>query len=117
MQIQFNSDHSIHASRQLAERVEADLRKSLARFADWLTRIEVHVSDVNAGKGGDSDKRCQMEARLAGRQPISVNESSATLGQAIHLCSAKLERALDSAVGKLEDARHAAPRAGGEIED
>jgi hypothetical protein len=41
---------------------------ALRRFASQITRVEVHVADVNAGKQGSADKRCMMEARPAGRQ-------------------------------------------------
>ena len=33
----------------------------LGRFAQHLTRVEVHINDVNADKGG-TDKRCMIEA-------------------------------------------------------
>jgi non-homologous end joining protein Ku len=46
--------------------------KKLNRFSEYITRIEVHLSDENGGKEGQNDKRCMIEARLEGRQPITV---------------------------------------------
>ena len=106
MQIQFNTDHSIEGSQAMAERVEAELRDTLHRFADRITRVEVHVTDVNSGKHGDDDKRCVMEARIAGSAPLSVTHSAASVGQAINGASGKLERAVDHAFGKRDGHRH-----------
>ena len=63
MQFQFNSDSSVMGTDNVAERIEAVCRQKLARFEDRLTRLEVHVSDENASKGGSDDKTCMIEAR------------------------------------------------------
>src|SRR5919206_4975107 len=78
MQIQINSDHHITGSPQLAGRVQALVRDSLERYSDRITRVEVHLNDLNSVKGGSNDKRCVMEARLAGVGAISVNHEAAT---------------------------------------
>lgn len=101
MQIQLNTDHNLTASEELAARLEADLRSTLDRFAERITRIEVHLSDVNSGKAGGDDKRCVMEARVAGRQPMSVSDQAPSVDLAIDGAAGKLLRALDTMFGKL----------------
>jgi hypothetical protein len=55
--------------------MEAVVRDSLDRFSEQITRVEVHLSDQNSDKKfGNEDKRCLLEARLAGLQPISVSD-------------------------------------------
>lgn len=110
MKIQFNTDHSVTGSQAFAEQVEADLQSSLARFAERVTRIEVHLSDVNGGKGGDDDKRCEMDARIAGRQPLAVSATAGTSAQAISGATAKLTHALDHALAKQDGPRHSDSR-------
>ncbi|MGZ8156675.1 MAG: HPF/RaiA family ribosome-associated protein, partial [Burkholderiales bacterium] len=61
MQIQINSDHHITGSPQLAGRVQTLVRGALERYSDRITRVEVHLNDLNGVKGGGSDKRCLME--------------------------------------------------------
>lgn len=100
MQVQFNTDHSIQGTQAFGADVEAQLRNSLGHWTDHLTRIEVHLRDVNAGKGGDGDKHCVLEARIAGRAPLSVSDSAATSAQAIRGATAKLQQALEHAIGK-----------------
>ena len=106
MQIQFNTDHSIEGSQAMAQRVEAELRDSLDRFADRITRIEVHVTDVNGNRKSDDDKHCVIEARIAGRAPLSVTHAAASIEQAVDGASGKLERALDHAFAKRDGHRH-----------
>lgn len=73
MQIQFNTDRSIEGNEKLAEEVEAIVSKGLDRFSGKITRLEIHLSDENSDKkSGAKDKRCLLEARLAGLKPASV---------------------------------------------
>ncbi len=105
MKIQFNTDASINGHEALATRVVGMVEQTLSRFGDELTRVEVHVSDENAGKGGANDQRCMLEARLKGRQPVAVTETAATLGQAVQGAADKLARLLDSTIGRAREPR------------
>lgn len=107
MQIQFNTDESVDGNERLAQHATEVVERLLSRFRDRVTRVEVHVSDVNGKKAGDDDKRCLMEARIAGRQPVAVTELAGTVHQAIDGAAAKLKRALETEQGKLESRRRA----------
>lgn len=109
MQIQVHTDHNLHGGESLNERVETLLRDAVGRFADQITRIEAHLGDENAKKGGGNDMRCMLEARLAGLPPVAVTEHAATLEQAINGAIGKLKRALDTHAGKQESAQQRAP--------
>lgn len=116
MHVQFNTDESIDGREALARHAEDVVRGTLARFGSDLTRVEIHLSDVNGDKAGEADKRCLMEGRIAGRQPIAVSEQAGSLHQAIDGAAQKLKRALDSTLGKRSDAkRQAASAAGPEL--
>lgn len=106
MQIQVHTDNHIHGSEGLTRHVEATVEGALDRFAERITRVEVHFKDENSSvKSGDNDKRCVMEARLAGLQPISVSHDGATLEQALDGAADKLEKILDRTLGRLEDSK------------
>jgi ribosome-associated translation inhibitor RaiA len=109
MQILVNSDHHIHGSESLTERVETIVRDSLDRFGERITRIEVHLNDVNGDKLGERDKRCMMEARLAGLKPIAVSDQAASLLEAIDGAAEKLERAIEHVLGKAAAAGASGP--------
>ena len=74
MQVEVSTDHNIEGSDGLTSRVVAEVTATLSRFSDQLTRVEVHVSDENADKGGAADKKCVIEARPVGLQPVAVTD-------------------------------------------
>jgi len=102
MIIQFNTDNNIDGNERLSKYLETSLTDSLRRFNSYITRLEVHLSDENANKEGQKDKRCLLEARLEGMQPIAVTNKDDTIEQAVNGAVDKLKAALDTAVGKLK---------------
>lgn len=103
MQINVNTDNTITKHQGLDEHVESVVRASIGRFGDHVTRVDVHLSDENKEKKADGGNSCMLEARLAGVAPIVVHEHAADLHQAINSAGGKLARALDSAIGRLQD--------------
>jgi ribosome-associated translation inhibitor RaiA len=101
MKVQLNTDRNIEGRDALAAHVEEVVESTLGRFGDQITRVEVHLSDENAGKGGTDDKRCVMEVRPEGRPPVTVSDQAGNLHQAIKGAAAKLLAALDSDLGRL----------------
>jgi hypothetical protein len=101
MQVQVNSDRSVKVNDEFSRLVEITVNNSLARFDDRITRVEVHLSDVNNGKSGSDDKRCLIEDRPAGRDPVVVTNEAATLEESLRGASDKLQRLLSSLFGRL----------------
>jgi ribosome-associated translation inhibitor RaiA len=110
MQVLVNSDHHVTGSESVSERVETVVRDAVGRFADRITRIEVHLNDVNGAKLGENDKRCMMEARVGGLKPIAVTAYAGSLAEAINSAADKLERALESTLGRLDETPGRQPR-------
>ncbi len=106
MQFQFNSDSSVMGTENVAERIEASVRQKLARFEDRLTRLEVHVSDENARKGGDDDKACMIEARPRGGKPIGVTEHASKVDDAARKAANTMAQRLERVLGKAEKHKH-----------
>jgi len=103
MQIQVNSDSSVAVDSELSRLVESTVNNALKRFEDRITRVEVHLSDVNGDKFGIQDKRCLMEARPAGHDPVAVANQAANLEEAVRGAAQKLKRLLDSLFGRVGD--------------
>jgi ribosome-associated translation inhibitor RaiA len=101
MHVQISHDHRIHIDNTFITRLNGVLKDALSRFADRITRIECHLSDENAAKGGAADKRCMLEARLNGLQPIAVTHEAESMQLAIDGAIDKLERAIENRLGKL----------------
>ncbi|MGI9013675.1 MAG: HPF/RaiA family ribosome-associated protein [Phycisphaerales bacterium] len=106
MIIQVNTDSNIQGNSGLTQQIEADVGNSLERFGDQITRVEVHLSDENSDKKfGAEDKRCLLEARLAGLQPLAVSHQAPTMDQAVDGALDKLVRSIETTLGKMDNQR------------
>jgi len=103
MQIQIHSN-GLQQSEAIVTKATAEIESAMSLFADQVTRVEVHLHDDNGPKAG-VDKRCVLEIRLAGLQPLAVEHTAADLYEAITGATGKAERAVRH---KLE--RHDAKR-------
>jgi ribosome-associated translation inhibitor RaiA len=104
MQIQVRTDHNIEGHQALTDHVSGVVERALNRVSEHISRVEVHLSDVNGDKSGPSDKRCMMEACLEGRrQPVAVTHQAATLDQSVDDAADKLTRLIESALGRRSD--------------
>ena len=103
MQIQFNTDKNVTASEDLIDSSTSLISEELSRFDDQITRVEVHLSDENGNKDGINDKRCMVEARLAGMQPIAVTDHANTHEQAVSGAIDKLKTSLETITGRLKN--------------
>jgi ribosome-associated translation inhibitor RaiA len=105
MQVKINTDHNIEGHDAQASYFAGEVENALSRISDHITRVEVHLADENADKSGQNDKRCVMEARQEGRQPIAVTHHAATLEKAVHGAADKLTRLIESRIGRTHDHR------------
>ena len=46
----------------MAQTIEDMVADAIGDFSEWITRVDVHLSDENAGKGGH-DKRIDRQRR------------------------------------------------------
>jgi ribosome-associated translation inhibitor RaiA len=103
MIIQFNTDNNITGSERQNEYYSGTLTESLARFSNQITRLEVHLTDENSNKEGQNDKRCMLEARLEGLQPIAVTNNADSVELAVKGAVDKLKSSLDSVIGRMRN--------------
>lgn len=104
MNIQIHSA-DFPATPAIVESVENHVRRALQNHEAQVTRVEVHLKDVNAAKGG-TDKRVLMEVRLAGQQPMAVEALADDLYAAIDDASQKLHRIVSHKLDRLHDRHH-----------
>ncbi len=111
MKIQVNSDNTIAVDASLTRFVEDEVGRVLGRFETRLTRVEVHLKDVDKAKTGDRDKVCLIEARPAGSRPLSASAQATKMAPAIVSALGKMRRALTTFFGKhAKGEAKAAPR-------
>jgi len=103
LDVQINTSNNVAGRETLVEKLEETVRNRLSRFGERLTRVEVHLGDENGDRGGGHDKRCVIEVRPAGQDPISVTDQAGSVDQAMTGALAKMASALDRTFGKLTD--------------
>jgi ribosomal subunit interface protein len=103
MQILLTTDNHIEGNAKLSGYVESLVQNALERFERRLTRVEVHLMDENGHKSGSNDKRCAMEARIAGLAPFSVTADGENIDQALDSAVNKLEKALSRTFDKMDE--------------
>jgi hypothetical protein len=101
MKIQVNSDKTIAVDAGMTGFVEGEVNRVLGRFAGRLTRVEVHLSDIDSKKSqGQADKRCLIEARPAGSRPLSATALAPQLAAAVGMAAGKMQRSLTTFFGR-----------------
>ena len=105
MQVQVHTDANIEGREGLIAHVTGVVEHRLARFRTRITRVEVHIGDEGGHKTGPTEKRCMMEARIDGHQPVAVTQHEGSVHQAVDGAAEKLLRALESTFGRLDDRR------------
>ena len=102
MEILINTDKNIEGSAAMRAYFQEEIKSQFERFSDHLSRIEVKISDENADKKSENDKRCVLEARIKGMQPLAVTSFGNTVEKAFNTAADKMKTSLDSTMGKLK---------------
>ena len=103
MQIQVHTNDNIQGGESLIRWAQDEAAAKLARFREHVTRVELFLSDVDAGKSGVDDKRCVIEARPAGRQPVATHAEAPKVADAFTAATEKLVRALGDDIERAKD--------------
>jgi hypothetical protein len=98
MKVRIDHDDHIRSSAARDEEIEALIHEQLGRFGESVTSVQVHLSDENGPRFTPGDRRCLLEARLAGRQPFVVSHHADSVRQAVSGAARKLERCIDQAL-------------------
>jgi ribosome-associated translation inhibitor RaiA len=106
MQVQVNTGNGCESKETLELWADEFLNETLARFKHEITRVEVQLSDENNAKGGDADKRCTLEARLNGHEPLAATHHAENQDLAFRGAAQKLIRMLEHKLGKLDRHEH-----------
>jgi ribosome-associated translation inhibitor RaiA len=84
--------------RYAQEKLETRLKK----YGRRVLGVRVHVRDVNGPKGG-MGMTCHLEARLAGIEPVNVEEQEHDLRAAIDVAIARLDVVIGRHLDKAHD--------------
>lgn len=100
MLFQFNSDNRVEGDAGTEQRVRELVENRLGHVADRVTRVEVHVGDVNGPRGG-AHIRCAVELRPNGLEPVTGTDTADTIEAAALSATDKAMTALERRIGKM----------------
>ena len=103
MQVQVHAGDNVQGGESLAQWAQDEVQNKLSRFREHVTRVEVYLTDVDALRNGGKGKRCVMETRATGRQPLAVNAEGEKIAEAFNAALDKLHRALETDIAKMRD--------------
>ena len=103
MIVQVNSDNHTDLDGTQIERIEELVRGRLARFTDWLTRAEVHISDPDGVRSRGSDARCVLEVRPEGRDPLTASAEADRPEAAVDAAAKAMLSVIERERGRLTD--------------
>ena len=104
MQVQVHADDSIQGGDSLAQWATDEINTKLARLKEYVVRVEVFLTGVDALKAtGGPGKKCVLETRANGRPPIAVNAEAEKVKDAFNAALEKLRRAVESDLDKGRD--------------
>jgi len=103
LKIQLNTDKNITGDERLQSYLSSLIENELSRFSDHITRIEVYLADENGQKKGANDKRCTLEVRLEGRQPLAVTSHANSVEKAVNDALDKLRASIETIYNRVKD--------------
>lgn len=109
VQIQIRTDNNINVNDSRATELKGIVTHAMRHCSNHITRIEMHLSDVNGAKAGDNDKSCVMEVRLQHKKPIAATEESNTVSESVKGAADKLARMVKSTLERAADKRPPPP--------
>lgn len=110
MRIQVNTDSNVGHSVDLSEEVSGILQQKLKKYEKHITTLEIYLSDTNSDKGGSNDKKCSIEARIAGLSPLAASDQAGTLKEAIAGATKKIDAVIKHALDRRQDVHRTAAR-------
>lgn len=106
MIIQINTDKNISGKENTVAYFTQLVQDALDRYSQHISRVEMHLSDENANKEGKDDKRCVLEVRIEGKQPIAVTSNANTIEDAISESIQKVSALLNTIMDQMKSHRN-----------
>jgi hypothetical protein len=106
LRIQVNSDKNISVDDRVISFVRDKADRALGRYEGRLMHVDFHLSDANSHKPGALDKRCVVEARPSGHQPVVVKVAARNVRSAVTGALGKMQSALEKFFGRSASGVH-----------
>jgi putative sigma-54 modulation protein len=96
------SGQNLHVDQSIQSHVERQMNFALGPFDSWITRVTVHLEDVNGHRGG-IDKECRVLVNLKGGKTVKVQDLDANMVSAINRAADRVGQAIGREVDRRRD--------------
>ncbi|HEY0092214.1 MAG TPA: HPF/RaiA family ribosome-associated protein [Flavobacterium sp.] len=102
MLIQIHTDNHIEGYERMEAYYSTQIEESLKRFSEKITSLQVHLGDENSDKFSSDDKKCTIEARIAGVKSVAVVNHADTIDKAVNGAVTKMKHMLETTFDKMK---------------
>lgn len=100
MLIQINTDKHIDGSEATIAHFSGVIKDILSRYEEYITRIEAFLSDENGERNAGADKKCLLEVRKKGADPIVVSVIEVSMHKAVKSAAEKMATLIEKTLEK-----------------
>jgi putative sigma-54 modulation protein len=101
MELEIRSQN-MHLDENVESEVERRVEFALKQFNSWITRVQVHLEDVNGPRRG-IDQQCRILVTIKGGKTIKIEDIDADLIAAINRASDRLGQAVGREIDRRRD--------------
>jgi putative sigma-54 modulation protein len=87
---------------EIQTEVDKRMNFALQQFNSWITRVQVHLEDINGPRKG-VDKQCRVLVGLKGGKTIKVQDTDADMIAAINRTADRLGQAVSREVDRRRE--------------
>lgn len=92
IQVQFENENQTENDQELSAHIDATIKRATSHFRDRITSVAVHLNKKHIVS--DNNKRCTLETKLEGLQPIVTSYNSESFDHAVEGAAATLKATL-----------------------
>lgn len=100
MLIQINTDKNIEGTTEMISHFSELIQHQLERFDEHITRVVVFLSDENGSREAGNDKKCVLEVRPKGQDPIVLTTVTDAIHQSVKTAAEKMFLTLEKSMAK-----------------
>ncbi len=101
MEVEIRSQ-KMHVDDEIQSHVERRIEFALKQFNSWITRVQVHLEDVNGPRRG-IDKQCRILVSIKGGKTIKIEDLDADLVAAVNRAADRLGQAVSREIDRRRE--------------
>jgi ribosomal subunit interface protein len=101
MEVEIRSQN-LHLDEETQSHVERRMTFALEQFNSWITRVQVHLEDVNGPRRG-VDKQCRILVNIKGGKTIKVEDLDVDMIAAVNRAADRLGQVVSREVDRRRE--------------